>query len=866
MIRTGGCNSTHLLLTNYIMAKHKVVFRVAQGIAPADVEKLHNAIKTRLPNDVTPPTEKDFIWFNPSNGMELPSKQTQKKPIEINYLQDNLDRVSSIKAGIDYLLNCLKMADLSAAQHGDRKKLYEDCKHIILLKSKQTAMRLSALEPINDAEKLKQARALISQFTHFCNVSLIPILATKEANFLPNDKLSLANLKKTQQLLDRAEECALAANPREIVCTISQCEAGGFAVDIATPIKSFISKTASGQSKNLLVNYKGADALSTPVQLMLKNLEITVNSHPEQLYVASSRADNVHGRRNSFETGNLLLDNDGQEVFFSEVTRIGHISSRANESEGVTDKQRKINAITNLEQSILHEVEKAVAQSPNNKTPEIFVHYSTLISPLAVVPDSILPDKRLDDDKEFAVDVLKKRYRNKDVIINGEKYNVTVNIFSVNNAVNERLGQFIPTYAGNVATEYQRLVNTARKFVGQDQILSQLLDELENVLNYGMYEITKSRHYNRELHIAALGRVICARLKWPSIGGCFSNKDREAMRNIYRKSMEEYIAKYNEVPKLADAFDLKSDPAKQARRQNFIDINTRRYLSGDEQHLAKKSAEGARGTKTPYYYLPKDMQQAIKAKSGVAEILKHSEALAAMNDLHKLKFPKEELLPDYLAAIREEQHYFRSLDQKELRENPSLILGQASPTIEQLIFAQEARSRSGSLSTENSNTSIQMFNGNDSLTTFGDEQVMSSANAETNAAIKKTLKKIKFDIYTELKSGKYDNYLTGEVFIAGDTKQIQLVPKTIMEVFNLLDKLNTKLEKQHPIEVSDFQKLIQLAGVLKDKGNSFSFVRKPVTESLYINMSSRLFALTRLMTVNEQSVVLSQRQLSACAA
>jgi hypothetical protein len=834
----------------------KAVFRVAQGINPKDVQKLHKAIKAHSPADVILPGQKDFIWFNPVNGMELPKGVVAFGAIEVNYLQDKFDRLASINSGVEHLLNCMQAADTQTL-YVQRQALYADCRALIKLKLAQTKMKLEALNPIDNNKKLKQARELISQFTHFCNVSLHPILATPAMGFLSDTRLSVSNLNKTQELLDRAEECALAVKPREVVYTIAKTENGNFAVDIATPIRSYMTTDDNGRQVNLLSKYKGATKLSTPVILLLENLMVTVGSHPEALYVASSRADNFRGTRNGRGSGNLLLDENGEERFFSESTQIGHISSRAKESEGVDAKQKRANAVVNLEQTIKHEIEAVIAKNPNQKDHKIKIPYLTLVTP---IPG--LPDYKMNQDKEYAVKVLREKYKTKKVVVNGQTYSVNVDIFSLNNALNPGR-HVLPTYAGEVADEYQRLVKEARQAnAGKDKILDDLINELESVLNFSLYEIAKSRNHNRELHIASLLVVISARLaqlgfEWRVINGCISNKDRATLCDIYRKSIEEYIDTYKEVPRLLDAFDKKDDQTKLQKRANFIAIYTRRYLSGHGQHLAKQNADGARGTKFPNIYLPKDTQKDIIAKAANPEILHHSELLANDNDIHKMKFPKENALPDYLIAIREEQHYFRSLNSEELRENPRLILGQSLPvTANQLTFSQGTRSRSSSTSTQDSHNSMRMFAGN-IQDSYSNLNTIPANNLPANGAIRTALQQMKRKIYEELKSGKYDNLLTGTAIKCDGKKNTQWVPTTIVRLYHLIDAISADIKDNKLVNNKDILELTSLASTLQYKGTSISLFRKPVTEKLYLEMAPQVSALRHLIQVNQQPVTMS---------
>lgn len=159
--------------------------------------------------------------------------------------------------------------------------------------------------------------------------------------------------------------------------------------------------------------------------------------------------------------------------------------------------------------------------------------------------------------------------------------------------------------------------------------LQQLINEYIGVLNSAPGSATVMDYVGRELFLSSLEQLIVLKMEGHSYGSCVSGKDRKAVELMHTDAMLLYRELYGKWPQF-------SVPKEQNERQLFIDIVVDLYLSRHQHVLAGQNAPGSEGIKTPYWYLPKDICDAIKARAKSSESLEYDDRLATDNEVKNI--------------------------------------------------------------------------------------------------------------------------------------------------------------------------------------------------------------------------------------
>jgi hypothetical protein len=174
--------------------------------------------------------------------------------------------------------------------------------------------------------------------------------------------------------------------------------------------------------------------------------------------------------------------------------------------------------------------------------------------------------------------------------------------------------------------------------------LQELLDDYRSVLESPMGSATIWDYVGRELFLSSLEQLIVLRMGGHSYGSCVSGKDRKAVELMHTDAMMLYKEKYGVWPK----FGVPSD---KIERINFINIFVDIYMTRHQHEHAGQNAPGSEGIKTPSWYLPKDISDAINLRLGTEKGLVYDDRLATDNEVKNISrtflsyfFPENELL------------------------------------------------------------------------------------------------------------------------------------------------------------------------------------------------------------------------------
>lgn len=182
------------------------------------------------------------------------------------------------------------------------------------------------------------------------------------------------------------------------------------------------------------------------------------------------------------------------------------------------------------------------------------------------------------------------------------------------------------------------LVN-AKKFVSKTPGLQALLDDYKNVLESPLGSATFLDYQGRELFLSSLEQLIVLTLGGFSYGSCVSGKDRKAIELLHTDAMMLYQSLYGSWPKYGE-------PKEKGDREQFVTLFVALYVSRHQHEHAGQNAPGSEGIKTPGWYLPRDMADAINKFLGTDRGLDRDDRLATNNDVPKIsKVLKSYLLP-----------------------------------------------------------------------------------------------------------------------------------------------------------------------------------------------------------------------------
>ena len=186
------------------------------------------------------------------------------------------------------------------------------------------------------------------------------------------------------------------------------------------------------------------------------------------------------------------------------------------------------------------------------------------------------------------------------------------------------------------------ILETAQKYVTRFPGLQKLLDDYKNVLESPMGSATILDYNGRELFLSSLEQLIMLTLGGASYGSCVSGKDRKAIELIHTDAMILYNLRYGAWPNF-------QDPTSPENRVRFVNIVADLYVSRHQQELAGQNAPGADGIKTPWWYFPADIVEAINKRVGSDRALERDDQLATYNEVKYI--PKD--LKSYLSTEHE---------------------------------------------------------------------------------------------------------------------------------------------------------------------------------------------------------------------
>lgn len=175
----------------------------------------------------------------------------------------------------------------------------------------------------------------------------------------------------------------------------------------------------------------------------------------------------------------------------------------------------------------------------------------------------------------------------------------------------------------------QLIKNAATQQLSLYTELQQLVDEYIAVLQSPIGSATFWDYDGRELFLSSLEQLIVLKMEGHSYGSCVSGKDRKAIELIHTDAMLLYREFYGNWPR----FNASKE---QNERILFIDIIVELYLSRHQHVLAGQNAPGSEGIKTPYWYLPKDICDAINLRAKSSKSLEYDDRLATDNEVKNI--------------------------------------------------------------------------------------------------------------------------------------------------------------------------------------------------------------------------------------
>jgi hypothetical protein len=394
---------------------------------------------------------------------------------------------------------------------------------------------------------------------------------------------------------------------------------------------------------------------------VMKNVQ-NINEFRQALPVLSSRHRTIPGVAN-FSRYILSTRKNNEENWTSLPTqyRSSMIASRdmrklkglsSTEKEGLVVKETVKNMKQILENFIM---EKFTAEQLNGMTDgelmaalsQAPILFQTLISPMWILkkckPDYAIHKYKLKAMKEFKAASFGLFLYGRDRTIEPTK----LTLLSTNHPLNPAR-HLVGTGSslevdGKINRENIETIIALGEKSNQDKIKKAAAD-LKKLLNLKIYLWDSNQ---REMHLSALESIIVAGVGGLAHSSCVSGKDREGIKILYMTAMEIYYHRYGNFPQYQDTPE---------NRKNFVDIVATLYCSMHQQLNAGQNAPGANGIKTPFIYLPKDMQMAIIKKSGKKDALTMSNRLADNNEYKKkLKGARGKLTPIQQAGC---QHFF----------------------------------------------------------------------------------------------------------------------------------------------------------------------------------------------------------------
>lgn len=475
----------------------------------------------------------------------------------------------------------------------------------------------------------------------------------------------------TQHALARAEEFALAKKTRPAIVTITQIGNDEYIVLIDKPENPF-----SNAIKNELQAIQRHDETHYPMWFrVLKDYEkkyliafldgVDLNTELGETINALSSKLRIVPVPANYQEHILITQVKNEKGEIQTIThapekRSSHAASRDVNKLG--EKIRETHANNNVEKMIDDLIEQKIAEikkiiedknfeekigeasvnENGNLVINVPILYQTLITPLLpVVPDSIKPDRALDDDKNKAVAYLRMKMANQSWVL-GKNVEVKFDLISTNHPLNAGRYRDPTTSASLSSAEVSKMLRglTGEKAFGKKSLISYKKDDLQqmsgleakilsrNPLLVGKEKevhllaeacVTLAKIINhkklafilgeyRELYLSSLEQIIVDLAGGCSLGSCVSGKDRKGIEIVHTDAMKIFYTKYNRLPPL-----YPETPGQKSDFELFSKIFAEVYCTRHQHTVAALNAPGAFGMKTPTMYLAKPLINAIQA-------------------------------------------------------------------------------------------------------------------------------------------------------------------------------------------------------------------------------------------------------------
>jgi hypothetical protein len=141
-------------------------------------------------------------------------------------------------------------------------------------------------------------------------------------------------------------------------------------------------------------------------------------------------------------------------------------------------------------------------------------------------------------------------------------------------------------------------------------------------LSVGGFSIYASEQIKRELFLSSYEHILIELLDGISSGSCVSGKDRKAIELMHTDAAHIYHFFTGAWPKLSDTGKA---------RELYVKIYATLYISWHQHTHADQNAPGSLGLKTPWMYLPYDIQQEIVDRT-YKKVLEDDETRATNNE------------------------------------------------------------------------------------------------------------------------------------------------------------------------------------------------------------------------------------------
>lgn len=314
------------------------------------------------------------------------------------------------------------------------------------------------------------------------------------------------------------------------------------------------------------------------------------------------------------------IDGQGKITpFYRERLRFSHLASR-----DVVKLPRAVQR---------RHVDSNLAKIEEIASPNQPMLVQTLISPLRIqewVPGFVDEWAKLPPDLDLykLLDAAIKRRQNHNVLQHNHPYNIAKIIY----------------YTATDDPHSQSILRLARQYKSIPE-MSELIDLYELVLRSSPGGAWIRDYEGRELFLSSIEHLLMLTLGGLSSGSCVSGKDRKAVELIHTDAMILYKDKYGTWPRF--------DRADESDRENFVKIVVDLYVSRHQHRHAGQNAPGSEGIKTPQWYWPGDIVEAIKKRLDDPDAAMKDDRIASDNEVMHI-FKKDEL--GTLVSSKIEEH------------------------------------------------------------------------------------------------------------------------------------------------------------------------------------------------------------------